>query len=142
MRQPLLLVLALVVAGCAAPGAVAPDAPYASATTSAGSLRPLVIGWQQFFTVDWQSAERRGRPIVQGRIYNNWGLAASDVRLLVNGLDPAGQVVEQRVAWLGTLLTPGTTAPFEVALQRPASAYRVEVFSFDWVQADGQSTPR
>lgn len=32
------------------------------------------------------------------------------------------------------VLTPGTTAPFEVPVNARAPQYRVSVFAFDWVQ--------
>jgi hypothetical protein len=142
MYRAAVLAFALLAAGCAASGTVDTDAPYAAVGAPAAPLRPLVLGWQQFFKLDWQPAEKHGRPVLYGHVYNNWGFPATDVRLLVDGLDAAGRVVEQRVEWLGSVVTPGTTAPFEVALARPAASYRVEVFSFDWLQTDGGSMPR
>ena len=84
--------------------------------TAAVPLRPLVLGWEQYFTIDWRAGVNAGRPVVYGRIYNNWGVAAANVRLLVEGLDDKGVIVSQTLGWLATLLTPGTTAPFEVAV--------------------------
>jgi len=43
-------------------------------------------------------------------------------------------MVSQTVSWLATQLTPGTTAPFEAAVDRDGASYRVRVFAFDWVQ--------
>lgn len=120
--------------------ACATGAPAASVAGPAASpaetklLRPLVIGWEQFFKLNWQVGQRHGHPVVVGHIYNNWGTAATNVRLLVDGLDPAGYVIAQRLAWLGGDLTPGTTAPFEIAVPGPAATYRVSVFAFDWIE--------
>ncbi len=120
----LVLVLAVAVGGCA--------------PAERGSLQPLVVGWQQYFRLDWQAGERRGAPVVQGHIFNDAGFAASSIRLLVESLDAAGNVVDQQVAWLGTPeLTPGTRAFFEVPLERAAASYRVSVFAFDWLQRGG-----
>jgi len=92
------------------------------------------VGWEQYFKLDWQAGERRGQPVVYGHIFNNAGFVAGKVRLLVEGVDDKGGVVSQRIGWLGTQLTPGTTAPFEVAAAERASTYRVSVFAFDWLQ--------
>jgi hypothetical protein len=100
-------------------------------------LTPLVIGWEQFFKIEWEAGERKGRPIVQGYIKNDWGTTAANVRLLVDGLDPSGQIVSQTVGWLGSQLTPGARLYFEVPVAQPAPAYRVSVFAFDFVQTNG-----
>lgn len=100
----------------------------------AARLYPLMVGWEQYFKLDWQAGERRGDPVVYGHIYNNAGFVAGRVRLLVEGVDDKGEVVGQRIDWLGPQLTPGTTAPFEVAAAERAPTYRVSVFAFDWLQ--------
>ena len=104
------------------------------AVATTPSLEPLVVGGEQFFTLDWEASERRGRPIVRGRIGNEWGFTAHRVQLLVEGLDGAGRVVSQTVGWLGGELTPGTHAWFDVPVPAPAPAYRVRVFAWDWLQ--------
>lgn len=114
----------------------------ASSAMAAGPLTPLVIGWEQFFRLNWTVGERKGKPVVTGTIYNNWGFTAANVRLLVDELDANGQIVEQRIGWLGFTLTPGTTAPFEVPVVHATPNHRVSVFAFDWVQADGRGRHR
>ncbi len=109
----------------------------AGSLSAAQPLRPLIAGWEQYFKLDWQLAEQRGKPVVQGRIYNNWGTTALNVRLLVDELDATGNIVGQDLSWLGFQLTPGTTAPFQVRVKHPAAAYRVSVFAFDWLQRGG-----
>jgi hypothetical protein len=123
-----LLLAALALAACAP-------------ATASGPLTPLVLGWEQFFTLTWTVGERNGQAVVSGRIYNNWGLAAANVRLLVDELDANGQIVDQRLSWLGFTLTPGTTAPFEIAVARATPNHRVSVFAFDWVQTDHRRLP-
>lgn len=124
----------MLLAACAI-GATAPSAtsPSASAAESQ-ALQPLVVGWEQFFKLDWQAGERKGRPVVFGHIYNNWGKAAVRMQLLAEGLNSAGHVTEQELGWLPAMLTPGTTAAFEIPLREPAAAYRVSVFAFDWLE--------
>ena len=104
--------------------------------TAGGPLTPLVVGWEQFFKLTWTVGEHRGHPVLSGKIYNNWGFAAANMRLLVDELGANGEIIDQRLEWLGFLLTPGTTAPFEIAVAHATPNYRVSVFAFDWVQAD------
>jgi hypothetical protein len=119
-----LAVIALLVMACAAP-------------TSGEPLTPLVVGWEQFFKLDWESGMVGGRAGVRGHILNDWGLPARSIRLLVEGLGPSGEIVSQDLAWLGTSLTPGMRAYFEVPVSRAAPSYRVSVFAFDWVLTNG-----
>lgn len=104
---------------------------------AATQLYPLIGGWEQYFKVEWQAGDRAGKPVVYGKIHNDWGLPAANLRLLVDGLDASGAVVAQRVEWLGGMLTPGTRAQFEVHMPQAAHSYRVSVFAFDWVEAAG-----
>lgn len=105
---------------------------------SAAPLQPLVLGWERFFKLDWQADTRHGKPVVSGHILNDWGMPAGKIQLLVEGIGSNGEIVGQRVAWLGGgLLTPGARAYFEVEPARPAPSYRVSVFAFDWVEGDG-----
>jgi len=101
---------------------------------SSGPLDPLVVGTQQYFSIDWQSSPRGSQRVVQGYIKTNWGLAATNLRLLVDALEPDGRLITQRLIWLGGQLTPGTRAYFETTMPS-APAYRVRVFAFDWVQS-------
>lgn len=109
----------------------------AASGASAAMLQPLVVGWENYFKLDWQPDTRAGRPVVSGHILNDWGFPARNVRLLVEGLDSSGGVTSQRIAWLGSMLTPGMRAYFEVPVPGAAPSYRVSVFSFDWVQTGG-----
>ena len=102
------------------------------------ALEPLVVGWEQYFTINWSVGERRGRPVVYGRIYNKWNFGAANMRLLVEELDSGGRIVDQQLGWLGFALTPGTTAPFEIPVAHNTPNHRVRVFSWDWVQTDGR----
>ena len=100
---------------------------------SSQPVEPLVTGSQQFFSIDWQVSPRGNQRVVQGYIKNNWGLAAANMRLLVEALEP-GRLVSQRIIWLGGQLTPGTRAYFETPMP-PAPSYRVRVFAYDWIQS-------
>jgi hypothetical protein len=108
----------------------------------AQALTPLVLGWERFFTLTWESSEDRGQPTVSGYIKNDMGFPARRVQLLVEAVDASGRVTGQRVSWLGSSdLTPGTRAYFEAPAPPPAASYRVSVFGFDWVQTAEVQAP-
>ncbi len=121
MRRPWALIafLLLAVGGCG---------------FSSQPVEPLVTGSQQFFSLEWQSSPRGNQRVVQGCIKNTWGLAAANMRLLVEALEPPDRLVSQRIIWLGGQLTPGTRAYFETSMP-PAPTYRVRVFAYDWIQS-------
>jgi hypothetical protein len=93
-------------------------------------LQPLVVDWERYFRVESAAAPRDGRTLVQGTVWNTSMWGAKRVQLLVDALDAGGQVVDQRVIWLGVDLAAGTHAAFEVPMPS-AAAYRVSVFAFD-----------
>jgi hypothetical protein len=113
----------------------------AASLAAAATLTPLIAGWEQFFKIEWQAPVANGSPIT-GYVLNDAGFPATRIQLLVDGLDPGGQVVSQRVEWLGTSLTPGMRAYFEVRAPGPAPTYRVRVFAFDWLQGSGTDDRR
>ena len=104
------------------------------AALDAAPLQPMMRGWERYFSLDWSTATYQGRPVVYGHVRNEWGVTAANARLLVEGIDEQGQIASQTIGWLGTQLTPGTTATFEVPVTARAPQYRVSVFAFDWVQ--------
>jgi hypothetical protein len=93
-------------------------------------LRPLVVDWEQYFRIESEPTVRNGRPVVKGRVWNTTTWGAKRIQLLVDAVDANGQVVDQRVVWLGIDLAAGTHAYFEVPMP-PAPSYRVSVFAFD-----------
>jgi hypothetical protein len=124
-----LAVLGLALASCA-------SGTSGGSTSASGPLTPLVVGWEQFFTIDWKVSPAKGRPLVWGYIRNNWGMPAANMRLLVEGLDASGQIVTQQLSWVPFRLMPGTHAYFEVPMPQESPTYRVGVFAFDWVDQD------
>ena len=124
MRYRLLPVLLLV--ALAAPVVVA-----------AATLTPLVVGWEQFFRIDWQTGHRGSQRVVYGHLKNDWGMPAAKIQLLVEGIDASGALVGQQVTWFGATLNPGIRYYFEAPAPWQASTYRVSVFAFEWVQFGG-----
>lgn len=100
------------------------------------NLEPLVVGWQQFFRVQWDARQAEGQPLVEGYVTNAWNFSAQNVQLLVSGYDASGRRVGQLVAWGPNRITPGSRVYFDVPVP-PAASYDVAVFAWDWVQRDG-----
>lgn len=91
-----------------------------------------IYGAEQYFTVQWEAGERAGRPVVSGYLVNTSGTPAARMRLLVESLDAAGQVIDRTIDWVPGDITPGTRHDFEVAVPRAAAGYRLIVLSWDW----------
>jgi hypothetical protein len=108
----------------------------ATVPTRAGELQPLVVGWERIFSVTWQSAELRGRPVVEGRVENISPYAVTSIRVLVESLDAAGQVTAQRIAYVPGDLPGSGRVFFQVPIAQ-APGYRVRVFSYDRIELDG-----
>ena len=113
----------------------------AGQTSTAPVLEPLVLGWERHFTITSETWERGNRSVVAGYVINDAGFTAMKVQLLVDGLDGTGRVVNQRMTWLGSALTPGARAYFEVPVVPGTSQYRVSVFAFDWLQSAQLQAP-
>ena len=103
----------------------------AGCARAAGPLEPLVVDWASYFTVDWQATPLDGRAVVRGTVSNPTGWGAKRIQLLVEGLDASGQIVNQRVVWLGVDLPPSSHAAFEVPIAPASAGYRVRIFAFD-----------
>ena len=109
---------------------------------SAKPLTPLVVDGARYFKLQWETADHKGRPVVQGSIFNDYGVPARKVRVLVNSLDAAGGVTAQTIGYVALDLTAGTSSPFEVPVPARAAAYRVEIFSWEWIQSGGGDNRR
>jgi hypothetical protein len=99
-------------------------------------LQPHMAGWEQMFTVSWQPGQYRGQPVLEGYVTNVSPYEMWQIRLLVESLDSAGQVTNQRIAWLPGDLGGGGRLFFQVPAA-PAPAYRVRVYSYDRLERDG-----
>lgn len=102
-------------------------------TWQPGTLQPLVIGWQQFFRVQWDVTPKDGQALVEGYITNEWGFAALNLQLLVTGYDASGRQVGQRIAWGPSEIDYGARVYFNVPVPVAAS-YEVAIFAWTWVQ--------
>ena len=88
----------------------------------------------QDLRVDWTAgADRRGRPLVSGYVYNQRaGSYASSVRLLVEGLDASGHVIGSATGVVFGDVPPSDRSYFEVRAPAGAASYRVTIQTFAW----------
>src|SRR5262245_41836656 len=99
----------------------------------AQEIQPLMQGWEQYFSVTWDTIQRRGRTEVEGYIINTSSYRVGRVRVLVDSLDNANRVVDQKVAWVSGESAGGDRLYFNVPVT-PAASYRARVFSYDRIE--------
>lgn len=122
-----IVTVAALAVGCAA-GAATAITPSASVTTA-------IQGWEHYFKLDWTAQAKPNGHEIDGYIYNNYGSPAASVQVLAQALDPAGNVVGQRLAWVHGIVPPLSRSYFRMAGLPRADRYRVSVWAFDWVQS-------
>jgi hypothetical protein len=110
--------------------AVGPGVP------SAAEIQPHMAGWERMFTITWAPGQYRGQPALEGYVTNISPYELTYIRLLIESLDAAGQVTNQRIAWVAGELGGGGRLYFQVPTA-PAPAYRVRVYSYDRLERDG-----
>lgn len=102
-------------------------------------------GWAQYlqaptdlFRVEWEARQTPdGRTLISGYVRNGAGYLIANVRLLVEGLDPSGQVVTKTTGYLHRQVPPFQHGYFEVRVPAGAAAYRVTLISYDLAPLTG-----
>src|SRR5262245_9141467 len=90
----------------------------------------------QDFRVEWQVGQNRKGPMIDGYVYNQAMRTADRMRLKIDQLDSAGNVVGSTTAVvLGTVPNDGR-AYFSASVPSAAS-YRVQPYSWDWTGGGG-----
>ena len=91
----------------------------------------------RYFRIEFQVTADSPRPVLSGYIYNmNGGLPADRMRLSIERLDAAGQVIGSSSTWVLGGVPAGNRAYFSAPVE-PAASYRVQVLSFDWIGRGG-----
>lgn len=121
MIRPVVLVLTLLVAGCA----TVDMTPSSAVTTT-------MQGWERYFQLEWtpMRAPDSGTRI-EGYVHNTYGSPMGNVRVLAQALDAANQVVGQRIEWVPGVVPNFGRSYFIVPSLPPAHQYRVSVWSYD-----------
>ena len=89
-----------------------------------------------YFRLEWSKTGRK----VDGYVYNASNRHAASMRLLVEGVDGSGNVVNKTMTWVLDV-PPNNRAFFEVSAPDAAS-YRVSILSFNWIQEIASSRDR
>ncbi|MGH7350670.1 MAG: hypothetical protein ACREI6_11680 [Candidatus Rokuibacteriota bacterium] len=105
--------------------AVAPMTAPAGAVSAPSGIDPRI-------RLDWDAGTRRGKPVIQGYVYNDHGRPAADVRLLVETLDASGAGIAQTIGFVYGVVPFNNRAYFEVPIKVAGPSYRVTVTSLDW----------
>jgi hypothetical protein len=88
------------------------------------------------FRVEWDQHPTGLGPAIGGYVYNNAGMPAARVRVLVEGLDGAGRPINTTIGYVVGTVPGFSRTPFEVRVPGAAS-YRVSVLSFEWLKGAG-----
>jgi hypothetical protein len=126
----LFVVLAAMVTGCAT------IESSSRGVVGTGELQPLSAGWEQHLSVTWETTQDRGRQVVSGYVRNTSPYDLAHIRVLVESVDAAGKVIEQRIGVSPGELRGGSHTYFEVPVA-PGATYRVRVFSYDRLESAG-----
>lgn len=128
MRRVALVLVIVAAAGCA--GVSSGVMPSASVTTA-------VQGWENYFGLDFAAQEGRGGRDLEGYVYNRYGSPMTNVQVLGQAVDAAGNVLGQKVVWVHGVVPPLDRSYFRVAGLPPAPHYRASIWAFDALQSPG-----
>ena len=107
------------------------------ATAPAAAQNYAISGAERYFRVEAEGIKsRRWGPEVGGYIYNDYGSAAANVRLLIEGQDASGATVSSVVAQIAGVVPGNNRLYFEVRVPA-AESYRVRVVSWDFIRGGG-----
>ncbi len=119
MKIHLTLALALVLALGSAPAGAAP-------IISPSGIHPLLH-------FEWEvGQDRKGRPEIEGYLYNDYMRAAINVRMIVETLDASGQVTDTTFAYIPGIVPLSSRAYFVVPLKHPGASYRLRITMYEW----------
>jgi hypothetical protein len=88
------------------------------------------------FRLEWSKDGRK----VNGYVYNVTSRYAAYMQLLVEGVDPSGNVVNNTKTWVRDV-PPNNRAFFESSVP-DAPSYRVSILSYKWIQEIASSRDR
>jgi len=121
--------IAVVVSACA-------NAANPLATTT--EFDSLVPGWESKFTLDWNvEPSKDGTSRLYGRVSSHYGQHASPFRVLGMAVDSSGKVIGQRIEWVPGGVPGFTQVYFEIGHLAGAASYRVTVWDYTFIEAQG-----
>ena len=82
---------------------------------------------------EWEAGRSKsGQTEISGYIYNDYGRAAINVRLLVETVDASGQVIDRALGFVVGVVPVFNRSYFIVPVKMPGASYRITVTSFAW----------
>ncbi len=105
-------------------------------TSQAGHQPYAFAEGEHDFRVEWEQRQTRLGPAIAGYVYNDAGMPASKVSVLVEGLDGTGHPVTATIGYVGGTVPALSRAYFEVRVPTAVS-YRVSISSFEWLKGGG-----
>ena len=106
--------------------------------TPSASTTTLMAGLEHRFQLDWSVKPEQGDARrIHGHISSQYGEYAQAVRLLVQALDPSGNVVGQRITWVPGGISGFDRKYFESPRLPVADHYLVTVWDYTLHQSDG-----
>ncbi len=121
-----LLVVIPLIAGCTGAG---------GGLTPSATMTTAIQGWERWLRLDWTAQSRPNGQEIDGYVYSNYGSPITDVQLLAQGIDGAGNVVGQKLEWVPGVLPALQRSYFRISALPPAERYRVSVWAFNIVQS-------
>ncbi len=98
----------------------------------------LIPGTDRYFKVDWSVTYHPARgAVVSGYVHNSYGLAADNVRLLIEAVDDRGEVVATTIGYVLGAIPAGDRRYFQETIPRTVATYRVRVVLYEWMDRGG-----
>jgi len=102
----------------------------ASAVIARPNYAPETI--ERSFLLEWTVQPGPKGPTVEGYVHNKTDVTADRMRIAIEQLDAAGNVVGQTTAWVIGGVPSGNRTFFRARVPQAAS-YRVTIQTFDWL---------
>jgi hypothetical protein len=100
----------------------------------------LIPGTDRYFKVEWGVTYHPARgAVVSGYVHNSYGLAADNVRLLIEAVDDRGEVVATTIGYVLGAIPAGDRRYFQETIPRTVATYRVRVVLYEWMDRGGGS---
>ena len=95
-------------------------------------------GADRYFRVEWDVTHSVARgAVISGYVHNSYGLAADNVRLLIEAVDERGEVVATTLGYVLGMIPSGDRRYFQETVPRTVPTYRVRVVLYEWVDRGG-----
>lgn len=91
----------------------------------------------RYFRIESTVLAGRGGPQVEGYVYNLYDAHAERVRLRVETLDSAGQLLETGLVYVPLDVPPRGRAFFRAPVPAGTASVRVSVLNFEWAPRGG-----